>query len=1082
MNPRSTFADAIDSVKTSGSKLAKSINQVSTGVVNSMSLEARFPVSRRIARPSLYQYEGMPAIDELESWALRLGITLGDLIPTQSDRIRVLELLYAYRHLNGSDLTNLPATDLITHRVRMVPGTRPYSARSQRRWPPHLEWWLNKLVQDGMSGGLYERTECSNGRLSAWNAKAVLVDKVENPGPEDEPRLTFNYSNVKEEMPGCHLELTSKVHDYLSDPRHNTFFQADIKHAYYSVLVHPEDRHVFAFTLPGIGQLQPTRMPQGSGSAGFTMSELMNIALGPIPEPLPEPSLLHSEGDSAQPPPLAFYMDDLFGGYPDFETQFSFLRDHFFPRIEWAQLQLAFKKLKLFVRKVTALGVDHIIGGKIQVIPDRVKVILEWPIPLCPTDIRAFLGTVGITKRWVKNFSEMARPLHRLTGRVPWRWGPSEELSFEIVKLKCATRSMMFGIDWSVPVRFYSDASGYAAGLVITQIQKDERGVEAEVPIIYDSFTFTASQRKYPTYKRELCAMVRFACKYDYLLRYPSLPGLVFTDHKPLIHFLNSELHDGIYGHWAAKLRELNIKITYIEGARNTVADGLSRTIFAHPDCEEDAVVHAIKNELEREGPQWIWKDGKGGYEAFLKTLDLQEKAEVITNGTLHSVEVFVNTVSFFSNWYEAYQDSQWFGDIFRYLQGLPITPTPRLLRKCLDYRIYHGVLWITRKEIHLVCVPESKVSIVLQEVHDNGGHWGKESTLLRLKGNAFWPSQSTDVEKYIAGCIYCAKHAPAQRSHLLQPVVTSRPFQLMAMDFIGPLKKTSSGNSYILHVMDYFSRFSFTFAYPTANASDVVLALTTIFETYTTPSSIYCDRGQHFENQVVKAFLSQYKVLLVLGPSGSSKSFGLIELGNRLLETVLRKTDMEWDSVLRVSTHQLNRRTITHLKHSPSQILMGLDPSSPSSLRVQATMTEYEACVSSIQLPEDHYNLVQQHLTYLYEVRARIDGLSRDQKQKMKDRYDRKVKLQELSRGDYVMLYQKETGKLEARWRGPFVITGYGGTHGVSFIISQLNGRRIKGTFHGDHLKVFQPRFGYLSTPHEPVFSSVRTIRNPRR
>ena len=36
--------------------------------------------------------------------------------------------------------------------------------------------------------------------------------------------------------------------------------QADIKHAYYSVLVHPEDRHVFAFTSPGIGKLQPSTL------------------------------------------------------------------------------------------------------------------------------------------------------------------------------------------------------------------------------------------------------------------------------------------------------------------------------------------------------------------------------------------------------------------------------------------------------------------------------------------------------------------------------------------------------------------------------------------------------------------------------------------------------------------------------------------------------------------------------------------------------------------------------------------------------------------------------------------------------
>lgn len=81
------------------------------------------------------------------------------------------------------------------------------------------------------------------------------------------------------------MELASKVHDYLADPRHLTFCQFDIKDGYFCVVLHPEDRHYFAFTIPGIGQLQPTRMPQGSRSASFTMSELMNIAMGPIPKP-----------------------------------------------------------------------------------------------------------------------------------------------------------------------------------------------------------------------------------------------------------------------------------------------------------------------------------------------------------------------------------------------------------------------------------------------------------------------------------------------------------------------------------------------------------------------------------------------------------------------------------------------------------------------------------------------------------------------------------------------------------------------------------------------------------------------------
>lgn len=160
-----------------------------------------------------------------------------------------------------------------------------------------------------------------------------MVDKVENPLPSDEPRMTFDYSRVDELLPGSFLEMSSKVHDHLSNPQHGCLFSADLKHAYLTIPLHRDDRHYFAFTISGIGQCQPTRMQQGSKSAGFTMTELVYRAFGFIPPPDPEPSLLYSASPEILPP-LIFYMDDFFGGFRDFKDQFVFLRDHFLPRVE----------------------------------------------------------------------------------------------------------------------------------------------------------------------------------------------------------------------------------------------------------------------------------------------------------------------------------------------------------------------------------------------------------------------------------------------------------------------------------------------------------------------------------------------------------------------------------------------------------------------------------------------------------------------------------------------------------------------------------------------------------------------------
>jgi hypothetical protein len=162
----------------------------------------------------------------------------------------------------------------------------------------------------------------------------------------------------------------------------------------------------------------------------------------------------------------------------------------------------------------------------------------------------------------------------------------------------------MFGIDWSLLLYLYSNASKYCGGLVITQFQI-YNNVRVKIPIVYNSFTFTATERKYPTYKRELLAIVRFTTKYNYLLTYPNplMTAIIHTDHKLLIHFIDADYHDGIYRNWAIKLRELNVKIQYIPDTRNKIADGLSRTIFDDIDCTINERSKTLKNELDRQGP-----------------------------------------------------------------------------------------------------------------------------------------------------------------------------------------------------------------------------------------------------------------------------------------------------------------------------------------------------------------------------------------------------------------------------------------------------------------------------------------------
>jgi len=62
-----------------------------------------------------------------------------------------------------------------------------------------------------------------------------MVDKVKNPKPSDEPRMIFDYSRVYEDLLGYYLKMSSKVHNYLSNPRYSYLFAVDLKYIYLTI-------------------------------------------------------------------------------------------------------------------------------------------------------------------------------------------------------------------------------------------------------------------------------------------------------------------------------------------------------------------------------------------------------------------------------------------------------------------------------------------------------------------------------------------------------------------------------------------------------------------------------------------------------------------------------------------------------------------------------------------------------------------------------------------------------------------------------------------------------------------------------
>ena len=572
-----------------------------------MFLQTSFSVIQRMLRLSA-DWVNLSSLNKLELWVSSVEIKLESLISTAENWLKILQFLYWYKHLDEQNLFNLLSTDLILHWVHLILRTKLYNIHSQKRWSSHTEWWMRKLVQNEIDEEMYEHTQTANERLSDWNFWIIIINKVNNLTSEDESRMTFNYLNIKETMSEYYLELIFKVHDYLADLHHKIYFMTDIKYGYYNVLLHSDDQHIFVFIILDIEQLQLIWMSQRSHSVRFIMSELMNITLRSILSSDLKSSFLHSV-KSISLSQVIFYMNDIFESYISFDVQFDFLERHFFSWIEWVKMKLLFKKLHLFISKIRALDVNHIVDEKIKIIEKCIKKIVKWLILINVCSVRAFLRFIFIMRQWVKNFTEMTRSFTRLTEDTEWKWTESESLFFDLLHIKCTVTVSMYEIDWSIQFHFYSDVSGYVKDLVITQFQILLRYKKsAEMSILYNIFTFNQAECHYSIYKRELCAIVKFTVKHNHLLQNSDFKmyEVLHTDHMSLICFLKLELHDEIYEHWVTKLQKLNVKLQYIKRFWNKMMNSLSRIIFRDKTCTDNSVISALRAEVNKH-----WSDSQ---------------------------------------------------------------------------------------------------------------------------------------------------------------------------------------------------------------------------------------------------------------------------------------------------------------------------------------------------------------------------------------------------------------------------------------------------------------------------------------
>ncbi|GBM26350.1 Retrovirus-related Pol polyprotein from transposon opus [Araneus ventricosus] len=164
---------------------------------------------------------------------------------------------------------------------------------------------------------------------------------------------------------------------------------------------------------------------------------------------------------------------------------------------EWSnRCHFAFSRVKYLGLWIPSRG--------IEVDPDKLTAVQKIPPPRNVKQVQSILQTCSWYRKFIPNFSEIARPLSNLAKKkAVWTWTESEQNVFTTLKNCLVSPVILSHADFTKPFVLRTDASNYALGAVLLQGHDME-----EHPIEYASRLLNSAERNYATTEREALAVV----------------------------------------------------------------------------------------------------------------------------------------------------------------------------------------------------------------------------------------------------------------------------------------------------------------------------------------------------------------------------------------------------------------------------------------------------------------------------------------------------------------------------------------------------------------------------------------------
>ena len=432
--------------------------------------------------------------------------------------------------------------------------------------------------------------------------------------------------------------------------------------------------------------------------------------------------------------------------------------------------------------------------------------------------------------------------------------------------------------DFSKPFVLDTDASDQAIGAVLSQKINGKEHV-----IAYGSRTLTKSEKRYCVTRKELLSLVNFV---KYFRHY--LYGKAFTvrtDHGSLRWLMKFKNPEGqlARARWLEVLSTYEMKIEHRPGRLHGNADSLSRipcrqcgmnTVDDYSNSVP--VVHQLSSSDENHELRDI-----GSLQEECSDI-MQVKSWILEGEKPDRVQIANGSYFLKSLW------SQW----------------PRLKLEN-DIVVRRWDVFRMNMVIWQAIIPLKHRRAVLRYAHDikASGHLGIKKTYSKIQQRYYWPGCHNDVKVYVAGCEKCCKRKnPIPSKHAPMQVVRSGlPMERIAVDIAGEFPVTERGNTYILVIQDYFTKWVECFPMPDMRSSTVAkIMVNEVISRFGIPHTIHSDQGRQFESILFRDMCRLLQIEKTRTTAYHPQSDGMVERFNRTIASMVsmfvNDNHSDWD------------------------------------------------------------------------------------------------------------------------------------------------------------------------------------------